>query len=160
MRGEGHVWHAFLPGVGAGQYYGFRVHGAWAPQQGLRCNPNKLLLDPYAKSIADRLSWGPELRNDEDSAPTVFKSVVVDRWFDWGNDRQLNTPWHDTVIYEVHVKGFTAHHPGIPEELRGTYLGLSHPVAIEHLQRIGVTAVELLPIHQSLAGGAHARRRR
>ncbi len=164
MRGEGHVWHAFLPGVGPGQYYGFRVHGAWAPQQGLRCNPNKLLLDPYAKSIADRLSWGqpifghqlgaPEQRNDEDSAPTVFKSVVVDRWFDWGNDRQLNTPWHDTVIYEVHVKGFTARHPGIPEELRGTYLGLSHPVAIEHLQRIGVTAVELLPIHQFLHQGA------
>ncbi len=163
LRGEGHVWSAFLPGVGPGQYYGFRVHGPWAPLQGLRCNPHKLLLDPYANSIADRLTWGqplfghrldaPEQRNDEDSAPTVFKSVVADRWFDWGNDRRLNTPWHDTVIYEVHVKGFTARHPDIPEELRGTYLGLSHPVAIEHLQRLGVTAVELLPIHQFLHQG-------
>ncbi len=162
-RGEGHVWNAYLPGVGPGQYYGFRVHGPWAPQSGVRCNPNKLLLDPYAKSTAGSLSWGqplfghqldnPEQSNNEDSAPTMLKGVVVDRWFDWQNDRKLSTPWHDTVIYEVHVKGFTERHPDIPEELRGTYLGLSHPAAIEHLLKVGVTAVELLPIHQFLHDG-------
>ena len=164
LRGEGHVWNTFLPGVGPGQYYGFRVHGPWAPERGVRCNAQKLLLDPYAKSIAGSLSWGqaifghqfdaPEKRNDEDSAPTMLKSVVLDPWFDWGNDRRLHIPWHDTVIYEVHVKGFTQRHPEIPEELRGTYLGLSHPAAIEHLQRIGVTAVELLPIHQFVHDGS------
>ncbi len=162
-RGEGHVWNAYLPGVGPGQYYGFRVHGPWAPQSGVRCNPNKLLLDPYAKATAGSLSWGqplfghqldnPEQSNNEDSAPTMLKGVVVDRWFDWQNDRKLSTPWHDTVIYEVHVKGFTERHPDIPEELRGTYLGLSHPAAIEHLLKVGVTAVELLPIHQFLHDG-------
>ncbi|HEY1086448.1 MAG TPA: glycogen debranching protein GlgX, partial [Archangium sp.] len=151
------------PGVGPGQYYGYRVHGPWAPEQGVRCNAQKLLLDPYAKSIAGRLGWGqplfghqfdaPNQRNDEDSAPSMLKSVVHDPWFDWGNDRQLRIPWHDTVIYEVHVKGFTMRHPEIPEEHRGTYLGLSHPAAIEHLKRLGVTAVELLPIHQFVHDG-------
>jgi isoamylase len=162
-RGEGHVWNAYLPGVGPGQYYGFRVHGPWAPSAGVRCNPHKLLLDPYAKSTAGSLSWGqalfghkfdaPDQRNDEDSAPTMLKGVVVDQWFDWQNDRKLSTPWHDTVIYEVHVKGFTERHPDIPEELRGTYLGLAHPAAIDHLLKLGVTAVELLPIHQFLHDG-------
>ena len=162
-RGEGHVWNAYLPNVGPGQYYGYRVHGPWNPAAGVRCNPHKLLLDPYAKSTAGSLHWSPALfahkldapdqRNDEDSASTMFKGVVVDHFFDWQNDRKLSTPWHDTVIYEVHVKGFTQRHPEIPENLRGTYLGLSHPAAIEHLKKVGVTAVELLPIHQFLHDG-------
>ena len=162
-RGEGHVWTTYLPSVGPGQYYGLRVHGPWEPQQGLRCNPHKLLIDPYARGFAGSLEWNesifghrfaaPDQRNDDDSAASMLKGVIVDPYFDWGSDRRLQIPSHESVIYEVHVKGFTARHPGIPEELRGTYLGLAHPAAIEHLHALGVTAVELLPIHQFVHDG-------
>jgi glycogen operon protein len=152
-------WHGYLPGVGPGQRYGYRVHGPWDPASGRRCNPNKLLLDPYAKAIDGEVRWdpavfpypqgGPEDTMDEaDSAPFVPKALVIDPSFDWEADRRPRTPWHETVIYEAHVKGLTATHPGIPKALRGTYAGLAHPAAIEHLQGLGVTAVELMPVHQ------------
>jgi isoamylase len=137
-RGEGHVWNAYLPRVGPGTRYGLRVHGAWDPQQGLRCNPDNLLLDPYARSFT-----GTE----------TLQGVVADPWFDWAGDRPLRLSWHDTVIYEVHVKGFTARHPEVPEPMRGTYLGMTHPAVIGHLTRLGVTAVELLPVHQFVHDG-------
>jgi glycogen operon protein len=162
------VWHGYLPGVGPGQRYGFRVHGPWAPQEGHRFNPNKLLIDPYAKAIDSEVGNGPELFayswdapeedlsfSDLDDAHLVPKSVVIDESFDWGDDTLLHTPWHETVIYEVHVKGFTKLHPDIPEELRGTYAGMAHPAAIEHLQRLGITAVELMPIHHYLSNPGH-----
>jgi isoamylase len=157
-------WHGFLPGVGPGQRYGFRVHGPYDPKAGHRFNPCKLLIDPYAKSIegtvrhdrANVLPYvpSPDAGNDadlelddEDSAPAVPKSVVTDEQFDWEDDRPPNTPFHETVIYETHVKGFTARHPGVREDLRGTYAGLASEAAIEHLTDLGVTAVELLPVH-------------
>jgi isoamylase len=151
-------WHAYLPSVGPGQRYGYRVHGPWAPQRGQRCNPAKLLLDPYAKAIEGQVDWtqacfpynfGDEnSRNDDDSAPHVPRSVVPNPYFDWGNDRPPEIELSESVIYEMHVKGFTARHPDIPEAQRGTYAGLAHPAAIEHLTGLGVTAVELLPVHQ------------
>ena len=155
----GYVWHAYLPQVGGGQRYGYRVHGPWDPWNGLRCNPAKLLLDPYAKAVEGDVDWNEAVfpyhfdnpegsRNDADSAPYVPRSVVVDPDFDWEDDRPPHHPPNQSVIYEVHVKGFTARHPGIPEELRGTYAGLAHPAAIEYLKRLGVTAVELMPVHQ------------
>jgi glycogen operon protein len=151
-------WHGYLPDVGPGQRYGFRVHGPWAPEEGNRCNANKLLIDPYAKSIGGMIDWNEAVfpydfsnpegsKNDDDSAPFVPKCVVIDPYFEWEDDHRPNTPWHETVIYEVHVKGFTARHPKIPPEIRGTYAGLVHPAAIRHLKQLGVTAVELLPIH-------------
>ncbi|KIO47907.1 glycogen debranching protein GlgX [Nitrosospira sp. NpAV] len=153
----GHCWHGYFPGVGPGQRYGFRVHGPWAPEQGNRCNPAKLLLDPYAKGIDGEIRWDeavfpypfadPNARNDEDSASFMPKCVVLQPFFDWSGDRQLQRPWHETVIYELHVKGFTAQHPDIPLELRGTYAGLAHPAAIGHLKQLGITAVELMPVH-------------
>ena len=152
------VWHCYLPNVGPGQRYGYRVHGPYAPEQGHRCNPNKLLLDPYAKAVDGAIDWDESLfpyrfddksrRNDADSGPHMVKSVVVSPYFDWANDRPPRTPYADTVIYETHVRGFTMRHPHIPEELRGTYAGLAHPAAIEHLTSLGVTAVELMPVHQ------------
>ncbi|MCW2726171.1 MAG: isoamylase [Frankiales bacterium] len=153
-----HVWHGYLPQVEPGQRYGFRVHGPFDPASGLRFNPAKLLLDPYAKAIEgdlrlDDAVFGSVPGRDGvaqpgDSAPFVPKSVVVHDLFPWGDDhRRPRYAWSDTVIYELHVKGFTAQHPGIPSELRGTYAGLAHPAAIEHLQRLGVTAVELMPVH-------------
>ncbi len=155
---DGFCWHAYLPRIGIGQRYGFRVHGPWDPDEGDRCNPNKLLLDPYAKAIDGGVDWDPSCfpydfdepgsRNDDDSAAHVPKGVVVSPYFDWGGDHSPDVPLHQSVIYEVHVKGFTATHPGIPEQLRGTYAGLAHPVAIEYLQSLGVTAVELQPVHQ------------
>jgi isoamylase len=157
---DGFCWHAYLPRVGAGQRYGFRVHGPWDPDRGHRCNPNKLLLDPYAKAVDGGVDWhpacfpydtvsgDPDSRNDDDSAPHVPKGVVVSPFFDWGADRHPDTPLHESVLYELHVKGFTATHPGIPELLRGTYAGLAHPVAIDYLTALGVTAVELQPVHQ------------
>ena len=153
-------WHGYLPEVKPGQRYGFRVHGPWAPKRGLRCNPAKLLLDPYAKAVEGRVDWGPAAfahrmddpetvaRDDADSAPIVPKSVVVAPYFDWGEDRAPRTPLHRSVIYEVHVKGFTMRHPEVPEGLRGTYGGMAHPAAIDYLRELGVTAVELLPVHQ------------
>jgi len=152
-------WHGYLSGVGPGQRYGYRVHGPHDPAAGHRCNPAKLLLDPYAKAVEGEVRWNEAVfpyrfgdpegpANDLDSAAFMPRCVVTSPWFDWGNDRHPRTPYHETVIYEVHVKGFTARHPDIPPEIRGTYAGLAHPAAIEHLAALGVTAVELLPVHQ------------
>jgi glycogen operon protein len=152
-------WHGYLPNVGPGQRYGFRVHGPYDPGAGHRCNPAKLLLDPYAKAVEGQVNWDPavfgyplgddDLTADErDSAPFVPKAVVTNPFFDWGVDRPPCTPWHETVVYETHVKGFTKLHPDVDEELRGTYAGLAHPAAIDHLKSLGVTAVELMPVHQ------------
>ncbi|OFW04824.1 MAG: glycogen debranching enzyme GlgX [Acidobacteria bacterium RIFCSPLOWO2_02_FULL_67_36] len=152
-------WHGYLPNVRPGQRYGFRVHGPWAPEQGHWFNPSKLLLDPYSKAVDGPWDWNEAMfpyhfadpdnsKNDLDSAPYVPKSVVINPYFDWGYDRRPNTPWHRTVVYETHVKGFTRTHPEIPEELRGTYAGMAHPVAVKYLTRLGITAVELLPVHQ------------
>ncbi len=155
----GFVWHAYLPQVIGGQRYGYRVHGPWDPPAGHRCNPAKLLMDPYAKAFEGSIDWDPAVYpynmddpdggpSATDSAPFMPRSVVVDPAFDWGDDRLPRHPQNASVIYEVHVRGFTARHLGIPEELRGTYAGLAHPVAIDYLKSLGVTAVELLPIHQ------------
>lgn len=152
------VWHGYLPTVQPGQRYGYRVHGPYDPAQGQRFNPNKLLLDPYAKAVAGDIDWGqslfgydfgdPDSRNDDDSAAAMAKGVVVSPFFEWGGDRPLKTPYAETVIYEAHVKGLTQRHPEVPEELRGTYAGIAHPAVVEHLQRLGVTALELMPVHQ------------
>ncbi|MFF7181155.1 glycogen debranching protein GlgX [Streptomyces sp. NPDC008121] len=152
------VRHAYLPGVMPGQRYGFRVHGPYAPEQGQRCNAAKLLLDPYARAVSGSVDWGeavygyhfgrPDSRNDLDSAPHTMTSVVVNPYFDWGDDRRPRTDYHRTVIYEAHVKGLTMLHPELPEELRGTYAGLAHPSVIGHLKELGVTALELMPVHQ------------
>jgi len=162
------VWHGYVPGVAPGQRYGFRVHGPYAPEEGHRFNPNKLLIDPYAKAVDGEIGVGEEIFgypwddpekdlgfSELDDAHLVPKCVVVDQSFDWGNDRLLRTPWHETIIYETHVKGFTKLHPDIPEELRGTYAGLGHPAAIAHLQALGITAVELLPVHHFLCRPGH-----
>ena len=153
------IFHGYLPNIGPGQRYGFRVHGPWEPENGHRCNPNKLLLDPYGKAVEGQVKWDeavfpyhfnePETsRNDADSAQFMPKSVVTNPYFDWDNDRRPQTPWHQTIIYETHVKGFTMRHPGVPDNLRGTYAGMAHPAAIRYLKQLGVTAVEVLPIHQ------------
>jgi len=152
-------WHGYVPGVGPGQRYGYRVHGPWNPGEGLRFNPAKLLIDPYACAICGGITWSPAVLpytpesdgndiNQEDSAPFVPRSVVVEPSFDWGADRPLRWPLHRSVIYEVHVKGFSQRMPDVPGNLRGTYAGLAHRAAIDYLLRLGVTAVELLPIHQ------------
>ncbi|UFQ18809.1 MULTISPECIES: glycogen debranching protein GlgX [Streptomyces] len=152
------VRHAYLPGVMPGQRYGLRVHGPYAPEQGHRCNSAKLLLDPYARAVSGRVDWGEEVygyhfedpgrRNDLDSAPHMMTSVVVNPYFDWGDDRPPRTPYNETVIYEAHVKGLTMLHPELPDELRGSYAALGHPAIIEHLTKLGVTALELMPVHQ------------
>lgn len=158
------IWHGFVPGVQAGQRYGYRVHGRWDPWTGARWNAAKLLLDPYARAVDGSFTLPPEVyghvrdwpqqqvadtvRDDRDSAPYVPKGVVVHDDDDWVEDRRPKTPWADSVIYELHVRGFTKLHPDIPPELRGTYAGLAHPAAVGHLRRLGVTAVELLPVHQ------------
>ncbi|MCX5213594.1 glycogen debranching protein GlgX [Kitasatospora sp. NBC_00240] len=152
------VRHAYIPGVQPGQRYGFRVHGPYNPGLGQRHNSAKLLLDPYAKAMSGNIDWdeavygyhfgAPERRNDLDSAPHTMHSVVINPYFDWGTDRPPRTDYHRTVLYEAHVKGLTQLHPGIPEEIRGTYAGLAHPAAIEHLAKLGVTAIELMPVHQ------------
>jgi len=155
----GFIWHGYLPNVSPSQRYGFRVHGPWDPSKGHRCNPSKLLLDPYGKAVEGEVKWneavfpyhfaqGEDSKNELDSASYMPKSVVANPYFNWGNDRYPRTPWHETVIYEVHVKGFTERHPQIPENARGTYAGLAHPAAIKHLRNLGITAVELLPVHQ------------
>ncbi|MDX2023684.1 MAG: glycogen debranching protein GlgX [Deltaproteobacteria bacterium] len=150
-------WHAYLPRVGPGQRYGYRVHGPWNPVQGQRCDSSKLLLDPYSKAIDGLVipnealqSVGPEGR---DSAPFAPRSVVINPYFDWANDRAARTPMNETVIYEMHVKGFTALNPRIPEALRGTYAGVAHPESIDYLMRLGITAVELMPVHEFLHDG-------
>ncbi len=151
------VWHGFLPSVEPGQRYGYRVHGQYDSSAGHRCNPNKLLLDPYSKAIDGTFEWGqplfgynfgdPDSRNDEDSATNMPKSVVINPFFDWGVDRPPSHEYADTVIYEAHVKGLTQTHPDIPERIRGTYSAIAHPAIIEHLQRLGVNAIELMPVH-------------
>jgi isoamylase len=152
------VWHGYLPNVGPGQRYGFRVHGPYEPENGHRCNPSKLLLDPYAKAVDGDIDWAQacfsytwgdeDSFNDEDSGPHMSKSVVISPFFDWDHDRHPRTPYNETVIYEAHVKGLTQTHPDIPEEVRGTYAALAHPVMLEHYKKIGVTAIELMPVHQ------------
>ncbi|MFF3763510.1 glycogen debranching protein GlgX [Streptomyces sp. NPDC001922] len=152
------VRHAYLPGVMPGQRYGFRVHGPYEPAHGHRCNSAKLLLDPYAKAVSGRIDWNeavygypfgrPGDRNDLDSAPHTMTSVVVNPYFDWGDDRPPRTDYHRTVLYEAHVKGLTMLHPALPDELRGSYAALAHPAVIEHLTELGVTALELMPVHQ------------
>ncbi|WP_062345357.1 glycogen debranching protein GlgX [Herbidospora yilanensis] len=155
---EGHVWHCYLPGVQPGQRYGYRVHGPYDPKQGLRCNPRKLLIDPYAKAIEGAVTWDqavygytfgdPASRDDSDSAPYVPRSVVINPFFGWGHDRPPQTPYHDTVIYEAHVRGLTIRHPGVPDRIKGSYAAIGHPAIIDHLTSLGVTAIELMPIHQ------------
>jgi isoamylase len=157
---DGFVWHCYLPGVGPGQRYGYRVTGPYEPRRGHRCNPAKLLLDPYGKAIDGLVRWDDALlgyRTDAheqpsgtDSAPFMPRNVVVNPYFDWTGDRQLRTPYHQTVIYEAHVRGLTIRHPQVPAELRGTYAGLASPPVIEHLTRLGITAIELMPVHQSV----------
>jgi glycogen operon protein len=157
---DGFVWHGYLPNVEPGQLYGYRVDGPYDPASGERCNPNKLLIDPYAKAVDGGVNWdesvfgyrfeSPGERNDTDSALFVPKSVVVNPYFDWGTDRAPKTPYHETLIYEAHVKGVTVSQSQIPDELRGTYAGLAHPVMIDHLQHLGVTAIELMPVHEFL----------
>jgi isoamylase len=152
------VWHGYLPNIGPGQRYGFRVHGRFEPEHGHRCNPAKLLLDPYSKAVEGSIDWDealfsykfayPDDLNDTDSAPHMMKSVVINPFFDWASDRAPKTPYNESVIYEAHVKGLTMTHPGIPEELRGTYSAIAHPVMIDHFVKLGVTAVELMPVHQ------------
>jgi isoamylase len=155
---DGLVWHGYLPRVGPGQRYAYRVHGPYDPAAGLRCNPSKLLLDPYAKAIDGRIKWNealfayrfgdPDSYNDADSAPYAMTSVVINPFFDWSDDRPPRIPYHETVIYEAHVKGMTMLHPRIPDDVRGTYAGVAHPVMIKHFRDLGVTAVELMPVHQ------------
>ena len=155
---DGFVWHGYLPNIGPGQRYGYRVHGPYDPGSGLRCNPHKLLLDPYAKAVDGKVDWHPSLfsyefdqpdrRNDHDSAPFLPKAVVINPYFNWGTDRPPARPYNETVIYEAHVKGLTFLNRNIPLEMRGTYAGLSHPAMIEHFLKLGVTAVELMPVHQ------------
>ena len=154
------IWHAFVPEVGPGQAYGYRATGPWNPGQGLRCHPTKLLLDPYAKATTGTVAFGPEVLGyaaDDpespsplDSAGHVPRSLVVDSAFEWSGRPRPNHSYAETVVYEIHVKGFTMTHPGVPEALRGTYAGLGHEAAIAHLVDLGVTAVELLPVHQSV----------
>jgi isoamylase len=155
-----HVWHGYVPGIGPGQLYGFRVDGPYEPRHGVRCNPFKLLLDPYARAVAGKVDWSHPVfgytlgnpaedleRDERDSAAGMPKGVVVDPAYDWGDDRSPRTPWARTVIYEAHVKGLTMRHPDVPDELRGTYAGVAHPAIVQHLKSIGVTALELLPVH-------------
>ncbi|WBT07981.1 glycogen debranching protein GlgX [Corynebacterium sp. SCR221107] len=158
-----HIWHCYLPGVSPGQRYGYRVHGPYDPANGKRCDPNKLLVDPYARAFDGDFDGhpslfsydinhpeDPSLRNTEDSLGHTMLSVVVNPFFDWGSDRPPRTPYHETVIYEAHVKGMTMTHPEVPEELRGTYAGLAHPAIINYLKELGITAIELMPVHQFL----------
>jgi glycogen operon protein len=154
------IWHVYVPELNPGQLYGYRVSGPFEPQNGHRFNPNKLLIDPYAKAIAGVIDWhdalfGYEIGNEEldlsfsnlDSAPFVPKCVVIDPNFEWEDDQHPRTPYHQSVIYEAHVKGFTKLNPEIPEEIRGTYAGIGHPVTIKYLQELGITAIELMPVH-------------
>lgn len=155
------VWHIYIPGLAPGQLYGYRVHGPYAPEQGQRFNPHKLLIDPYAKALSGPIQWDDathgytildpdeDLSYDErDSAPFMPRCVVTDSAFDWGDERRPKVPLHDSIIYEAHVKGLTMLHPEVPAKLRGTYQGLAHPTIISYLQELGITAIELLPVHQ------------
>ncbi len=157
---DGFVWHGYVPDVGPGQRYGYRVHGPWDPGLGHRCNPAKLLLDPYSRAVdgqfdnhASLFERTPGAPSPADSAGHTMLGVVTEPYFDWGDDRPPRRPYADTVIYEAHVRGLTRTHPGIPPELRGTYAGLAQPAIIEHLTALGVTAVELMPVHQYVQDG-------
>ncbi|MGC8511763.1 MAG: glycogen debranching protein GlgX [Acidimicrobiales bacterium] len=156
---DAYCWHGYVEHVEPGQLYGYRVHGPYDPDKGLRCNPSKLLIDPYAKAVEGEVDWGQEpfgyrlggddmTRDDSDSAHVMPKAIVVDSAFHWGSDHPPRHRWADTVIYETHVKGLTWNHPELPAHQRGTYAGLAHPAIIEHLTKLGVTAVELMPVHQ------------
>ena len=157
---DAHIWHCYIPPIMPGQRYAYRVHGPFDPANGKRCDPNKLLVDPYAKAFDGEFDGHPSLfnydihdhskRNTEDSLGHTMTSVVINPFFDWGADRAPRTPYNETVIYEAHVKGMTMTHPDIPEELRGTYAGLAHPAIIDYLKDLGVTAIELMPVHQFL----------
>lgn len=157
-----HIWHVYLPGINYGQFYGYRVHGTFDPQNGFRYNPNKVLIDPYAKSIAGPVKWhesvfGYDVNhphpdkdltfNELDSAPYIPKSVVIDQNFDWEGDKAPDIPYYKSIIYETHVKGFTKLNPEIPEEIKGTYAAIAHPATIRYLKDLGITAVELMPVH-------------
>ncbi|MEP6798858.1 MAG: alpha-amylase family glycosyl hydrolase, partial [Lapillicoccus sp.] len=160
---DGFVWHGFIPGLQPGQRYGFRVHGPYDPARGHRCNPAKFLLDPYAKAIDGEMDGDPSLfsyefgaknaglnskANTDDSLGHTLMSVVVNPFFDWGQDRQPGHEYHESVIYEAHVKGLTQQLAEVPEEIRGTYAGIAHPATLAHLKNLGVTAIELMPVHQ------------
>ncbi len=165
---DGFVWHGYLPSISPGQRYGYRVHGRYDPRNGERCAPSKLLLDPYGKAVEGDVTWDealfdyqwadPRKPNTVDSSAFMPKNVVINPFFDWGNDRPPRIPYHETVIYEAHVRGLTLRHPEIPLHQRGTYAGLAHPAIIEHLRRIGVTAIELMPVHQFVPEQAMAQR--
>jgi isoamylase len=162
------VWHCYLPGVEPGQRYGYRVHGPYQPERGHRCNPSKLLLDPYGKAVEGQVTWhqavysyqhgNPSVLNTDDSAAYMPRNVVINPYFDWGDDRPPRTPYHETLIYEAHVRGLTMRHPDIPAEQRGSYAALAHPAVIDHLTKLGVTAVELMPVHQCVPEPALVRR--
>ena len=156
-----HIWHIYLPGIKPGQLYGYRVHGPFRPEEGHRYNPHKLLIDPYAKAISGVIQWHDALfgyvmgseeadlgMSELDSAPFIPKGVVIDEKYDWEGEEPLDVPYHQSIIYEAHVKGFTMMHPEIPEEIRGTYAGMSHPVTLSYLKDLGITAIELMPVHQ------------
>ncbi|QAY60158.1 glycogen debranching enzyme GlgX [Microbacterium protaetiae] len=155
---DGYVWHVFLPHIAPGQRYGYRVHGEYDPASGKRFNPAKLLIDPYAKAVEGQTTDGqalfgydlddPTKRNDDDSADSTMKCVVINPYFDWSGDQLPRTPYSETVIYEAHVKGLTQRHPDIPDDIRGSYSAIAHPAIIAHLQRLGITAIELMPVHQ------------
>jgi glycogen operon protein len=155
---DGFVWHGYLPAISPGQRYGYRVYGPYDPRRGSRCSPAKLLLDPYGKAVDGDVAWDealfdyqwadPRKANTTDSAPFMPKNIVINPFFDWGNDRPPRIPYHETVIYEAHVRGLTLRHPEVPLHQRGTYAGVAHPAVVDHLRRIGVTAIELLPVHQ------------
>ncbi len=158
-RGECDLWHVFVPGVRSGQAYGYRAHGPWMPQSALRFNANKLLLDPYARAIIGKPDGATHMLGHQgpgsfpgaiDNGPEALKSVVVEGSFDWQGDQLLRIPWQDTVLYELHVKGFTKRHPDVPEEIRGTYAALAHPAVTTYLRDLGVTSLQLLPVHQHL----------
>lgn len=166
MERTNHVWHVYLPDIEPGQLYGYRVHGPYEPQNGHRFNPNKLLLDPYAKAISGVIKShashqgyivghedGDLSFSEEDSAPYMPKSVVIDHRFNWEGDRPPKIPYHQTIIYEAHVKGFTQQHPEIPKSIRGTYAGLAHPAAINYLKELGINAIELMPVHYFITDG-------
>jgi isoamylase len=154
---DGYVWHAYLPQVQPGQRYGYRVYGPYDPAKGHRCNPSKLLLDPYAKAISGQIDGheslfsysfsDPTVFNDQDSSGHTMLSVVTTPYFDWGHDRPPQHQYHESIIYEMHLKGLTMTHPGIPDEIRGSYAAIGHPAIIDHLTSLGVTAVELMPVH-------------
>ena len=156
-----YVWHTYIPGLHPGQRYGYRVYGPYDPVHGLRCNPNKLLLDPYAKAIEGNIDGDESLfsywfkspddnsaMNDLDSAAHTMKSAVINPYFDWGNDQHPYISYHDSVIYEAHVRGMTNLNMDVPPDIRGTYAGLAYPSVIEYLKKLGITAIELMPIHQ------------